>query len=415
MNVELPFKSVELSYRCPGENYPITRAVHLGRLASFYPACRNCPHREDTYTLAAEQVRGLDAIRRREEPEELFHDEGVDGVYGNQLSAQLAKRIGCALGISILRECRDSTTETTVVLGDDGRPLAAELIAAVAEGLRLAGCQVISLVGVTAGCLRMAMDHFHAAGGLLVGNPSGTPYRVGLKLWGQQGRPLSAGGGLDVVRAGFLQGFNRPTRRLGSLRRCNVEQEYLARLRPHYHALRPLKFVLATACGPLWKYIEQLLESVACQVIPSPATATSGIAEQIRDCRAHFGLWIDGDGETCQLLDERGTLVAGEQLVLLLARHLLVQQPAAPIVLEQDSQQETVQQIQQLGGPVINSRASRAEMDEAMRAERAIVAGGPSGRIWLANPQPTADALATITLLLEILSQSDRQLSEVLA
>src|SRR5690242_5709376 len=55
MEVDSPTPHAE--YQCPGEAHPISRTVHLGRLASFYHACRSCVHRNDTLGLNRRQVR----------------------------------------------------------------------------------------------------------------------------------------------------------------------------------------------------------------------------------------------------------------------------------------------------------------------------------------------------------------------
>ena len=73
-----------VEYRCPGAGYAISRAVHLGRLARFYPACRHCPHAADTGTLSPRQVRQLREIDLRGVPRPRFHEEGAGGVYGNE-------------------------------------------------------------------------------------------------------------------------------------------------------------------------------------------------------------------------------------------------------------------------------------------------------------------------------------------
>jgi phosphomannomutase len=65
------------TYCCPGQQHPISRAVHLGRLSAFYPGCRQCPHRDDTGTLSAKQVEQLSAVAQRVRPPSLFHEEGA--------------------------------------------------------------------------------------------------------------------------------------------------------------------------------------------------------------------------------------------------------------------------------------------------------------------------------------------------
>ena len=57
--------SLETLYICPGETHPISRSVHLSRLAAFYPKCRECPLRKDTGNLATHTVEAIRATERR--------------------------------------------------------------------------------------------------------------------------------------------------------------------------------------------------------------------------------------------------------------------------------------------------------------------------------------------------------------
>ncbi len=139
-------------YRCPGEQHTISRAVHLGRLAAFYPACRQCPRRDETGTLSPRRVAQLAETSRRGQPRSLFHEEGAGGVFLNDLSPAAAKEIAAAFGVVMLENARPGGLGTsvpsepgTLLLAGDGRPLTAELVAAVAEGLRSTGCNVVDI------------------------------------------------------------------------------------------------------------------------------------------------------------------------------------------------------------------------------------------------------------------------------
>lgn len=414
-------------YHCPGEKHPISRAVHLGRLAHFYPGCRQCPHRDDTGTLSARQVKRLAETRPRGLPRSLFHDEGAGGVYLTDLTPGVAREMAAALGVALrreggkgtvpcsLRENRDSPHgQPVVVIAGDGRPLSCELVAAVGEGLRWAGCQVVDIGPATAACLAFTIDHLGTSGGILVGNPGDRPQTVGLKFWAGGPQPLSAGGPLETLERCYATGVDRPTRRYGSLRRFRADLPYLAGLAGYYHALRPLRFVLASSCGPLVGYLNKLTGPVACRIIPC-RTTPQRLPEQVRDEEAHFAIRIDGDGERSLLFDEQGREVPADRLIVLLARDLLSEPPQGTVVLEEGTRAAVAQAIRTAGGRVVQSSPRRAEMAAAMREHRGLLGGGPSGRIWYdRSGLPLPDALMTLTLLLVLLSQSDRQLSEVL-
>src|SRR5262245_33956801 len=77
---------LDKQYICPGEIHPISRAVHLSRLAAFYPACRECPFRTDVGQLPKQAVQRLQQTERRVERKSLFTREGVRGVWLNELN-----------------------------------------------------------------------------------------------------------------------------------------------------------------------------------------------------------------------------------------------------------------------------------------------------------------------------------------
>jgi len=409
-----------IQYVCPGENAPISRAVHLGRLTRYYPACRQCMHRTDTAGLSPRLVKRLAEAHSQAPARPLFHDEGVAGVYLNELNPQTAKCLAASFGVYTQRNDPQAAETPVVVLGADGSLWTPELTAAVSEGLRLAGCHVIDVGHVSAPCLTFALHHLQASAGILVHHQEDPVQQtVGLKFWTAEANPLSAGGPLETVRKLFESGVDRPTRCFGSLRRFPADPPYLGNLTEYYHALRPLRFLLDTRCQPLTGYLNKLMSTVACQCLPCRIIAER-LPDQICDERPHFAVQVDEDGERLFLWDERGHRIDTEQLLILIARHLLADQPAAVVIVEQDTSAPTIQKLEQFGVQVVVSDSRRAEMARTIRVHRASLGGGPSGRLWYGHATnrppcpapPSADALATLTHLLVLLSQTDQPLSE---
>jgi phosphomannomutase len=427
-------------YCCPGQTYPISRAIHLGRLADFYPVCRTCPRRVETATLPPSVVRRLAEAERRPTAQSPLFEEGAAGAYPHELDAATARRLASAMGIWLGVQEPRGGQPPVVVLAGDGRDITAELIAAAADGLCWAGCHVIDIGTAGAACTASAVGRLGTAGGLLVGNPPGQARTVGMKFWARQSRPLSAGSRLEALEELYRQTPARPTRRAGSVRRYPADDFYLAGLEEYYHALRPLRFVLDSTCPPFMGYVERLTRPVACLPIPRHVT-NDRWSETVRDARAHFGLAVDDDGECGRVFDERGRPVPAERLLLLLARYSLADSraeaaplptiprplppadrrlptadcPLLPIVIEPAATQELIDRLGRLGAPPINGGPRRADMERAVRQTGAVLGGGPSGRFWYRREETcvAADALVTLTLLLSLLSRSDRPLSEV--
>jgi phosphomannomutase/phosphoglucomutase len=402
----------EAVYRCPGQKYTISRAVHLGRLAHGFAPCRECRHRDDTLPLAPRLVAKLQKTWARPPQEASFDGEALAGLCPQALPPATVRRLGVALGLSV--QPAAATAEAPVVaVGGDGRLLAAELVAAAAEGLRWAGCHVVDLGSSHAAEMALAIDHLQLAGGILVGNPSDGSHTAGLKFWLGGPRPLSASPDWDRLAALAAGPVDRPTRRAGSSRRFDARGPYRQTLAEFYHALRPLRWVLSSACQGARECLDTMAAAVACTVLP--AVGAGEMPEKIRAAAAHFGVEIAADGEVCRLWDERGQPVPFARLLMLLARHALRDRPDGVIVLSPDAPPRLVQSIEQLGGrPVRAERSTRSALDETFRRHQAILGGGPGERIWHAVGYPSADALRSLSQLLVLLSRSDRRLSEVL-
>ncbi len=401
-------------YVCPNQTHPVSRAVHLGRMARFFPGCRRCAHRDDTGTLSAKQVERLRQARPRGCAPSLFGREGAGGVYPNELQTHTIGKLAAALGIFLQTQYSEHGATPTVVLAGDGRPLVAEPLAAAAEALRWTGCNLVDLGATTAASMALAIDQLSARGGLLLGSSIDRPRAVGLKFWAPGPQPLSAGGSLEKIERIFRRGTNRPARTYGSLRRFRADVPYLESLVGHYHALRPLRIVLHSASNPLERYLRKLTDPLACRVVSYDGPREL-LERRIRSEAAHFAARADDDGEICRVFDEQGRAVSDEQLLLLIATYLLRERPGGLIALEKGVSASLAKAIHSAGGKTVATGNDRRSIFETMRRRDALCGGGNSGRIWYTQgDHHAADALMTITHLLAVLSRGDHPLSKVL-
>jgi phosphomannomutase len=428
-------------YQCPGDATAISRSIHLGRLATFYPACRDCEHRTDVGTLDKESVLRIAAVHNRAPADDGFTEEGFEGLAHNQIDGRTVRKFATAAGIAWLTAEAGASFPPKIVLAADGRPLTSELLAAASEGLRQTGCRVVEVEAVTAPALAQAVSDLDAAGGLFLGNPRSMPHAVGLRAWSRGAVPASAGGSLDAIRQAFLSGAPRPARTSGGLERFVAHTAYLARLRGFFHALRPLTLVVDTASSPLTQYVRQLTATTACRILaPRPQRSSDGgghnprpikpaaaprpdalrarrlawLSEQVPMDGADFGIWIDGDGECCSVVDERGKVVSPDRLLAAVARLELAGQIGAAIVAEQATAPRSLAAIQAAGIGMTVAAPLRESMFRALCETGSTIGGGPSGRFWFACPLPTPDGLTMLAWLLGVLSRTDRPLSAVL-
>jgi phosphoglucosamine mutase len=473
--------SVDLRFRCPGERYWIDRATHLARLAAGYAGCRSCADRFETGGLLPATARaaddcgdgashpaGLSADPQAADGDDkteaatrearfcggaaIWGAEGLAGTAENQIDATVARRLAMAVG-TVLGQLPGAGSPVRVAVAGDGRWLTAPLVAAVSLGCQRAGCRVIETGNATAGSLAMVVRQRGLDGGILIGNAPSAPQTVSLKCFGPEGRPWSAGGGLEPVRQALIDEAVRTSRRFGGLERVDLTTEYRQGLGELFHGLRPLRFVLDAASRPLVEHLRHLVARSACEIV-SPGVpdgqAETGRAQdgrakkvgrrsklaprpgslrarpeslrtrhvdrlrgQVVRVKADFGLWIDGDGDCLVLVDQRGRQIGPEQLLWALLRQTAA--PAErPIVLARDVAPSGKQRFTAAGWRVIEAEPTCQAVDATLGESRAAAAAGPGDRLWFAGEHPTSDALASVGMILQLLSGQDRPISEML-
>jgi phosphomannomutase len=124
---------------------------------------------------------------------------------------------------------------------------------------------------------------------------------------------------------------------------------------------------------------------------------------------------IDDDGQTCAVWDERGDLVSCRQLTLLLAETVLAEARNSHIVVEGPAFNELLRPIGRRDGVCAMVDPTMWGMAQGMRETNALFGGGDSGRYWFRETFPTCDAVLTLAKLLQSLSRSDAECSEVVA
>lgn len=222
------------------------------------------------------------------------------GVFRNELGTREANRLGQAFA-SLAIEKKKRSDPPAILVGHDGRAVAAELAVAFAEGLRWGGCAAVDVGPISAPCAVFAIEHFALDGGAMVGNPLGKPHTAGLRFWLPGKRPFRT----DSLAERYCAGVDRPTREAAESRFLAADEAYRDTLAELYHALRPLCVVVECECRPIERMIRSLIGSLPCRIVfhdPSEGR----LAERVLAERAHFGFAFRDDGLKGELLDEQG-------------------------------------------------------------------------------------------------------------
>ena len=147
------------------------------------------------------------------------------------------------------------------------------------------------------------------------------------------------------------------------------------------------------------------------------------VTENLQDCiaavkesGADLGIAFDGDGDRIGLIDENGCIIWGDELMILLSREILKENPQATIIAEVKCSQNLFDDIAAHGGNPIMWKAGHSIIKSKMKETGAALAGEMSGHIFFADRfYGFDDATYAGARVLEILSKTDKTLSELLS
>jgi len=437
-------------YICPGETHPISRSVHLARLAAYFPPCRECPFREETRPIPLKpSIERPAAVERPAPRRDIFVTDGVRGVYLNEITRSLADTIASAFALLLWDESpieghndgidRGARSERpTVVVGYDERPMSPSIFAGVVAGLRRMGCHVIDIGLATKPCCWFAVDHLSASGGIFVTGSGREPSWTGLDLVRQRARPVSTGKGLERIR-GLVAGepLSRPVRSSGAHRTFQAAPGYEASVLNQFLDLRPLKVACASASPLVRRTIERLFQSLANQAAPDQSSKWQlhlvelpvrvrnpvrrrdadmlRLSTAVRERGANLGILMYDDGQRVGFVDERCRHVSAAAIARLLVPTMLADRPTSVILLEEPALSALRSLVTAFGAKCEPCPPTMAEIATSMHDRDVPYAGGESGRHWFNDVFPASDALITLAKVLVAATQADVPFSELAA
>ena len=140
------------------------------------------------------------------------------------------------------------------------------------------------------------------------------------------------------------------------------------------------------------------------------------LIDRVRSEKADLGIGFDGDADRLGVVDDKGTLLWGDQLLILFARDILKKHPGTAVVGEVKCSQNLYDDIKKQGGVPVMSAAGHSLIKKKMRETGALLAGEMSGHMCFKdNYYGFDDAIFAACRILEIVASSSRKLSGMLS
>ena len=355
---------------------------------------------------------------------EIFHAYDVRGIYGENLTDDVAYRIG--------RAAAQYLQVPEIAVGRDMRLSSPQLAAALIRGITDQGVNATDLGMTTTDGLYFAVGKFNFPAGVMITASHNPAQYNGMKFCRAQAFPISLESGLSDIRDLAVSGkFAEPASK-GQVIKRDITDDYVK------HALsfidvsriRPLKVVIDAGNGMAGLIMPKVFQHLPCELVPlyfeldgnfphHPASPIEpenmvDVQKKVREVGADLGAAFDGDADRMFPVDEHGDLVDGSKVIAAVSNSLLQKFPGSTILYNLIVSKSVPELINKLGGKAIRTRVGHSYIKAEMRQNNAIFGGEHSGHFYFRDNWFADSGLIALLILLELVSVENKPLSEIL-
>ncbi|MBI4147946.1 phosphomannomutase/phosphoglucomutase [Candidatus Woesearchaeota archaeon] len=350
---------------------------------------------------------------------EIFRTYDIRGKVPDDLNEKNVYEI--ARAFVLYAKCKE------VRVGQDCRLSSPTLFTAMVKGLTDQGANVID-IGL---CSTPMLYHVSKNGPAAMITASHMPKEFnGIKFCRQGAQPVGTATGLldikKIVEAGH---FPTPISK-GTTRKVDILADYVTHCLSFITTpLKPYTVVADAGNGMGGLACTEIFKHIPCTLIPLffkpdgrfPNHEANPIKpENLKDLqaavkkhRAHLGAAYDADCDRILFVDENGKIITGDKILGLLALEFLKRQKNATILYDLRSTRTVPETIQKHGGKAMRTPVGHALIKPLMKKHNAIIGGELSGHFFIRDNQYAESADITLLLILSLLSQENKPLSEL--
>ncbi len=362
---------------------------------------------------------------------------GTDGIRGRANIYPMTGEMAMALGraaTSYFQE-RYQTASPLLIIGKDTRLSCYMLEQAFASGVCSQGGRAILTGPLPTAGVAFVTQSMRADAGVMISASHNPYYDNGLKLFDRTGHKLPDSVEIELEKRVFKPELleKKINYDLGRAKRLD---EVMGRYIVHTKSalgptcnLEGMRLVLDCANGAAYKLGPMIFDELGAEVISigvSPngrninelcgALYPQHCAEQVRRYRADLGICLDGDADRLTLVDERGVIIHGDQLLGLMARFLQEKgEIGEGMVGTVMSNLGLEHYLNSLQIPFTRTKVGDRYIIEAMRRNGELLGGEPSGHLIFKKYSTTGDGILAALKVIECLQFFGKTLSELIS
>ena len=341
----------------------------------------------------------------------MFGTSGIRGLYGKEVTAELARKVGNSIG----------GAGNKVVIAQDTRSTSPILAEALASGAMLSGANVID-IGVAPTPLLAYVTMKENCDGAMITASHNPPEYNGIKLF-SSGMEFSKQREKDVESA--VAGTERAVewKSAGQKSEKDYSKEYISFLISKIDAssikAKHPRVLIDAGNAAAYSLAPALLSEAGCEIVqlncdtpgkftrnlePNPSTL-SETAKAVKKSKCDFGLAFDGDGDRCLAIDEKGKVLPLDVQLSLFCSHFLQKDGNRKIVSTVEASLCVRDTVRALKGKIFITPVGSLFVSEEVKRESAVFGGEPCGEYVFPSATPCAEGLLTALFIAEIYSQ----------
>ncbi len=354
--------------------------------------------------------------------ESIFREYDIRGIVKDELQDDVVERIASACAAIYVRE-----NKKTIAVGMDGRPSSEHIKNIVSKTLSKYGLNIIDIGLVPTPVLYYEVFKMNLGGGIIITashNPSeynGFKILVGKNaLFGDQIKEIC-----EIAKnRDFAIG------KQGNIEKKDVINDYIDYIVNDIKLNKKIKVVVDCGNGtggitaiPIYKKLGADVIELYSEVDgtfpnhhpdPTKIENLKDLISKVKETNADLGIGLDGDADRIGVVDKDGGILWGDMLMVIFARDILSKRPGEKIISEVKASEVLYSEIKKHGGIPIMWKTGHSLIKKKIFEENAILAGEMSGHIFFNDRWfGFDDAVYSGARLLEILSNSDKSLTEI--
>ena len=356
----------------------------------------------------------------------IFREYDIRGVTGKDLTPDVARLVARGYAAFLA----DAGVKGEIAVGRDNRPSGNALYRELVAGLRESGLDVVDIGIVPTPLAYWAQHNLGVAGGIQITGSHNPPEFNGFKL-GIGNRSIY---GKDIQRIYQIALAGKFPSGAGKLREEAIIDRYVEDVGERIGKIsKDINCVVDCGNGAGALVAKQLFDRIGLSPAilfgesdgtfpnhhPDPTVPANlrDLLESVEQRKAELGIAFDGDADRIGVVDEDGSIIWGDQLLIIYARDVLERTgKGQPIIFDVKCSQALPEEVEKAGGKPLMWKTGHSLIEEKMHETHAPIAGEMSGHMFFAEGwYGFDDAMYGAARLLRIVADSGKSVKQTMA